>query len=194
MRQNRYLFVVDTEQYAGNFERWLCGYMTGRTDEPVTHGDEEAAIAKNELPSKMWDYFQEHVLVCSEKPDDCPIDTPVIIYPTPGWFNHGMGGHFKEGEEAKALKDHDKEVEKYEKDHKCNLGIKKKKLTKFPAYQSVAIFFDEKPPKDVIATLKERAYKFAKEYWPNHEVFASKITVTGFRLLHETTKTTVKAI
>lgn len=191
----RYVFVVDTEQYSGNFERWLCGYMTGRTDEPETHGGEEAEIAKKEITPEAWDYFQEHVINCAEQPDDCPIDTPVIIYPTPGWFNTGMGGHFKEGQEEEAYKHYKKTTEKYIADHKGMTTLQvSPKLNKFPAYQSVGIFFDEAPSHDIIALLKARAHKFAEQYWPAHRIFGQKITITGFRLLEEKKVVTEKVV
>ncbi len=39
MNKSRFVFIVDTENYAGNFERELCGYVTGHYDEqgsPIT--------------------------------------------------------------------------------------------------------------------------------------------------------------
>lgn len=181
----RWVFVVDTENYAGNFERWLCGYLTGRVDDPETHGGDEAKIAKKELPQDLWDYFQDHVILCLENPDDCPIHTPVVIYPTPGWFNHGMGGHFKEGQEAQAFEDYKREIEKYKKQHPASGLEGSPRLNKFSAYMSVGIFFNEHPPENVIAVLKDRARKFIEEYWPKREVFGEALTLTGFRLLEE---------
>jgi len=154
----RYVFVVDTEQYAGNFERELCGYIAGRTDYPETHGGLEVAIARLEITKEVWKYLQEHVIRCAEQPDDLPIDTPVIIYPTPGWFNDGMGGHFKEGQETEAYKSYKQTVEKYIAEHKGATLKVNPTLSKFPAYLSVGIFFDEAPPHEIITMLKNRAY------------------------------------
>ena len=162
----RYIFAVDTENHAGSFERHLCGYLTGRTDDPVTHGDEQAEIAEKELSPEMWNYFQTHVILCAEQPDDLPISTPVIPYPTPGWYNNGHGRYFKGKPTAEDLK-------------KCY------KNKPWPCYQSVAIFFDERPPKHVIELLKERTRKFVEEYWPNYETLGFKIKLTGFRMLEE---------
>lgn len=181
----RFVFVVDTDSYSGNFERELCGYVTGRWDNE-THGGDQATIAQKELLPEIWEYLQDHVINCMEEHDDIPYSTPVIIWPTAGWFNDGMGGHFKEGQEKEALEHHIKEVAAYEKQHNTKLHISKG-LTKFPAYQSVGIFFDEKPPQHIVDVLKERAYKFTKEYWPKHKIFGHKIDVTGFRLVREAT-------
>ncbi len=179
----RYVFVVDTDKYSGNFERWMCGYVTGRWDNE-THGGDEAFIAKKELPPETWEYLQEHIINCMEEHDDIAYSTPVIIWPTSGWFNDGMGGHFREGQEKEALEHHTEAVADYEKSHNTKLYVGKG-LTKFPAYQSVGIFFDEEPPKHVVEVLKERAYKFANEYWPGHKPFGCNLEVTGFRLVVE---------
>lgn len=181
----RFVFVVDTDSYSGNFERELCGYVTGRWDNE-THGGDQATIAQKELLPEIWEYLQNHVISCMEEHDDIPYSTPVVIWPTAGWFNDGMGGHFKEGQEKEAFEHHIKEVAAYEKQHNTKLHVSKG-LTKFPAYQSVGIFFDEKPPQHIVDVLKERAYKFTKEYWPKHKIFGHKIDVTGFRLVREAT-------
>lgn len=191
---NRYVFVVDTDTYAGSFQREMTGYLVGRTDDPETHGEVEAKIAEKELPPKMWDYFQDHVILCHECPDDVPIMTPAICWPTPGWFNHGMGGHFKEGQEEEAFEDYKKEITKYVKQHPGTTLVAGDKLHKCPAYMSVGIFFDEEPTQPVIALLKERADKFAKKYWPNHKIFGHKLEVTGFRIVKEKTVNDEKTV
>ena len=86
-----YLLVVDTEQYSGNFERQLCAYITGIVGECGV-GHEEAGVAQEDLPEKVQEWCQEHVLL---KMDDNGCDRPVAIRPTPGWFNDGRGGHFR---------------------------------------------------------------------------------------------------
>jgi hypothetical protein len=181
----RWVFVVDTEDHAGSFERWLCGYLTGRVDDPETHGGDEAEIAQKELPKDLWDYFQDHVILCLEQPDDCPINTPVVIYPTPGWFNHGMGGNFKDGQEDEAFEDYKREINEYKKEHPASALEGSPRLDKHPAYMSVGIFFDENPPENVIGVLKDRTRKFAEAYWPKRESFGGNVKVTGFRLLEE---------
>jgi hypothetical protein len=184
----RFLFVVDTLDYAGNFERQLCGYITGRTrDWSGDHGEDEAEIAKKELPEKMRDYFDNHIMyVVDEQKDGQPM-TPMIIYPTPGWFNHGMGGHFRDGQEEEAFADYKKVSEKYKADHPGSSLDVGKELHKHPAYQSVAIVFDERPPQDIIELMKGRTEKFVK-YWAKIKVLGMKVRVTGFRVVEETTQ------
>lgn len=183
----RFVFVVDTENYAGSFERELCGYVTGRYDPEGHHGSEQSKIAEKEIPKKIWEYFEAHVIDCLEEPDDLPIHTPVVAYPTPGWFNHGMGGHFRDGQEEEAFEDYKKQIKKYNDEHKgANLKVGEK-LKKCPAYMSVGIFFDERPPKDVIEFMKARSHKFT-EYFPKSGILGCTVKITGFRLLEETKK------
>ena len=165
----RFVFVADTDTFAGGFERELCGYLTGRLDEPSSHhGETEAEIAEGELPEAVRDYFEEHVILCPEQPDDLPISTPVIIYPTPGWWNDGRGNYTKGIPTAEDLA-------------KCWKG------KAWPAHYSVGILFDERPPADVIGILKARAKAFA-EYWPGRPL-GCPFVITGFRLVEETVRT-----
>lgn len=46
----KYTFVIDTEQYAGNFEREICAFVTGRRGE--YGGKKEAEQYKNQLPTR----------------------------------------------------------------------------------------------------------------------------------------------
>lgn len=81
--------VIDTEQYSGNFERELCAFLTGRIGECEV-GQEYAH--ENPLFDNVID-----------KPDEHGCRRPCEIHPTRGWFNHGHGGHFRDGQEVKAL-------------------------------------------------------------------------------------------
>ncbi len=160
---HRFVFVIDTEQYSGNFEREMCGYLTGQIDRdyPDSHGSKEAKIAQGELSEEVLEYFDQYIPHCLEEPDDLPIHTPQLIYPTPGWYNTGGGTHIK-GDPPAGKKG-------------------------YPAYQSVGIFFDERPPVHIVEILKERAQKF-NDYWPSQGVLGCKVGVTGFRILEETVK------
>ena len=93
-----YLFVIDTADYAGNFERELCAYITGHVGECEVGAD---AAAKFKVATKLKPLSG----VIFEQ-DDHGCSRPVSIYPTPGWFNNGVGGYFKDtpANQAKALK------------------------------------------------------------------------------------------
>ncbi len=186
-----YLFVIDTADYAGNFERELCAYVTGRIGDCEV-GREMAALFEEEIG-------QEPFKNVTCEPDDHGCSRPATIYPTPGWFNHGQGGHFRDGDEAAALLDYRKAVRKfamedcyhvYLKDWRANPDSREryqksgwteaklekacrdsekeiekadalKKVRKWPAYLSVAISFETEPTASQIALMKERADQFA---------------------------------
>lgn len=90
-----YFFVIDTEDYAGNFERQLCAYITGRVGECGV-GDDMAALFKEETGQEAFD----NVI---EEPDEHGCHRPATIYRTPGWFSNGLGGSFRDGQEAESL-------------------------------------------------------------------------------------------
>jgi hypothetical protein len=157
--ETQYTLCIDTEQYAGNFERemtaWVCGLANceGRVDVLRV-----AKLAREEIPESVQDWFEEHTRAGGEYNDCCG------IVPTPGWFNDGSGHHFKEGQNTKCWRKH-----------------------KWPAYQSVGIYLDAKPPEEVLAVVRERAASY-NEACP-HSMSHEHITITGFRLVTEKTTT-----
>jgi hypothetical protein len=184
---SNFAFIIDTEQYAGNFEREMCAYCTGQIGDCGV-GD-EFALLFNKEENISDDYFDN----IAQESDEHGCARPCKIYPTEGWFNHGMGGHFREGQEKEALKHYIAAVEKYEtpllkqaEKNKVKLAgekiqnwtiegcgreikghskrIKKAnkliKVRKYPAALSVAILFYKKPTKEQIDLIKRRAFKF----------------------------------
>lgn len=83
-----FAFIIDTDSYAGNFERELCAYITGHIGDCGV-GEVNAARFKDEVGEPF-----ENVTV---EADDHGCCRPVTICPTPGWFNDGMGSHYEEG-------------------------------------------------------------------------------------------------
>lgn len=164
------ILVIDTTSYAGNFERQMCAFMTGQVGECGV-GDEFIDEVIEDL-SKIFvlpglnaddhftvnDWIEDNI---SNQPDDSdyPCYRPCSIWETPGWYNNGMGGHYKVGEGNS----------KYQ----------------YPAYLSVAIFFETEPPQEVIDVLVERAKRFAKER-PDHKSYLGEkkeLEITNIRLL-----------
>lgn len=116
-----WLFIVDTDEYAGNCERPMVAWMTGAVgDCEVGHVEAERARADgvNLDESLIW------------LTDDHGCARPATIWPTPGWSNDGHGVH-------------------------------KKGPGKFPAYQSVACAFRDRPDDATVAMLAERAASYA---------------------------------
>ena len=99
-----YKFVIDTDHYAGNFERQMCAYLTGCVSECGVGGEEqaifEAEVSENPL-------IVDGEIIVVQEPDKRGRYRPVETWPNPRWFNNG-GGHFRCDEpdvESKALKE-----------------------------------------------------------------------------------------
>jgi len=193
--------AIDTNEYSGNFERPMCAFITGQVGDCGV-GDELIENALEELAQDTFnntlEWIEEHIV---SESDDHGCHRPASIWPTPGWYNNGMGKHYLDNPstEEQAIKDHYESVKAYsagqlnmvnerlstgnfEPDDKPGGWTKeacertkvrleselveaksKTKPNKWPAYMSVAIFFDEVPPKEVIDVMMERALRFASE-------------------------------
>jgi hypothetical protein len=220
-KTGNWIFVIDTDHYAGNFEREMTAYITG------TAGD--CGVGKDMFPyytAETGDENREKFEDWLEfRADDHGCSRPCAIYSTPGWFNDGMGGHFKDGEEEKALKNYIKQCEQiYGKEYMANpLRAKEalekgekysnwtmpavndeikrlnkqveqarnlKKVGKYPAYLSVAIFFYKKPTPELIEFLKERANKYhlvakKENKKKGYKSSPEGLKIDGFRLIKE---------
>lgn len=148
------MFVIDTDSYAGNFERDMCAYVTGLYGD-CSVGEEIALSVQSELAGYEFDV--------ESRPDDKGCFRPASIYPTPGWSNNGNGKHTPKDPGL---------VETYD----------------YPAYNSVAIYFYEKPSEGLIEVMKTRARVFAKGTL--RRLTPGKIKIEGFRLIQEETVTT----
>lgn len=216
-----WIFTIDTEQYAGNFERDMTAFITGQVGECGV-GQNYAERFSNEVPSCHADKLCDAILYL---PDDRGCCRPCAIQPTPGWFNTGSGGHFRNGQDAEALK-------AYKKAETANINRElarmatltespgnwtkeqiagavarlRERLTvvettkttgHYPAFLSVGIFFEERPDAKMIEFMQARARAFNAVH---KEVALSKgwnegedIIITGFRLIRvETVKTEEK--
>lgn len=82
--QNKYLLVIKTDKYAGNFERELTAYCTGVIGDCEV-GDEEAGKFHDEVDEKYHDLFYDYV---GSEPDDhgcyrpCDLDELDTTTPT----------------------------------------------------------------------------------------------------------------
>jgi hypothetical protein len=184
-------FVIDTDSYAGNFERELCAYITGVV------GDCGVGSRKIEF---------DEIEGVAQVADDNGCYRPCAIYETPGYFNNGMGYHYKAGDESNALQaykdsviaDQEKWIAQEEglrgqnaptwtdeaidnSIARRNQKIKEiKELTRvnpWPAYQSVIIYFEDKHlTPEVIKLMKTRANDYD-----------GKFNIEGFRIATITT-------
>jgi len=93
-----YILVIDTDSYAGNFERQLAGYVTGICDLDRGHGDREAAEAQAAAPA-MVDALRAKSRAVEHTDYGMVTNT---IRATPGRLNNGMGFNFPAGDPAAA--------------------------------------------------------------------------------------------
>lgn len=158
-----YVFVVDTDHYAGNFERQMVAYVTGSLGECGV-GREEQALFEEESG------FPDLMDKMSHQPDDHGCFRPATIWTTPGRYNNGNGKHFDGEPVGKG---------------------------RYPAYESVAAFFHERPTDEEIVEMKERAHKFV-QYWrdeaPSYRRKAPIIKIKGFRLIEQRVTRTEQSI
>ena len=161
-----YIFVAHTNLYSGNFERQMCAYATGQIGECGV-GDDQAEYFVEEVGEEIQEQFY-HIM--SQESDDRGCQRPCAIWPTPGRFNDGMGKHFN-------VADFDEK----------NTWQGKQ----WPAYESVAMFFDTRPTPEQIDLMKNRCLDFAANSL-HYRGYGEKpeLKIIGFQLLLRTTKTT----
>lgn len=189
-KKESWIFVIDTENYAGNFEREMCAYITGVVGECGV-GQEMADLYLKETGEEESRFID----VIDQVADEQGCDRPCQIWETPGWYNNGYGLEYKKDDTEEALKHFiESRKEHLNSDYTSYIEVKKslnegrkvydwtldaceemiekikkeieelkdiKELpNKYPAYLSVAIFFSEKPTSDQIKFMKKRLENF----------------------------------
>jgi hypothetical protein len=74
-----FAFVIDTDSYAGNFEREMCAFMTGMYGECGV-GMAIANEVREQISPTVLEWFDEHVV---DVGDDHGCHRPVSIWPAP---------------------------------------------------------------------------------------------------------------
>ncbi len=77
-----YILVIDTDQYAGNFERELTAFVTGCIGECGV-GQEQAEMFMKAVPSEFGKRIND---IITQVPDDNCCYRPTSIYPTPNSY------------------------------------------------------------------------------------------------------------
>lgn len=216
--KSEFLFVIDTDKYAGNFERELCGYITGTHG--GTHGDKEAELFHAE------ETIEFNNVVCIQ--NEHGGSEPSTIWETPGWFNTGMGRYYRESDTdiEKQLKEYRDAVTEYHMPHIQRIesiikqlesgkeisgwtiaGAKReicrhqesideannlKAPHKYTAYNSVGVWFSSAPSKEQVETMKRRTKVWAASQELNKQGREVKIDV--FRLIRFETKRHVESL
>lgn len=150
-------FIIDTNLYSGNFDRQMCAFVTGQIGECSVGKEyiEDAEDLQDEFPSmdvpRIMEWMEENILQVMDEDGIC---RPCTIETTPGRTNNGYGKHS---------------------------DIAENNPLKYPAYESVAIYFGEEPPAEVLSFMMARAPKFVRRSLCNGDT-ASKPEITGFRM------------
>lgn len=197
------LFVIDTDQYSGNFERNMCAFLTG-------------VVGDCCVGTEMTGNYPE-VEGVLQQPDDHGTMRPCSTYETPGYYNNGLGFNFKAGQEDEALEKYKSYVREDEAkwieieeghrgknvytwtDEAIDNSIARRRkaiaeaeakteLFKYPASQSVVIYFEDGAlTLEIIDELKARAIEYVKTYsisrWNK-----TRITIEGFRHIRKEVK------
>lgn len=78
--------VVDTNSYAGNFERELCAYVTGQYGECNVGADYAKCFSEQIAHIEWWD---KYIVKRSESRQEAPCKRPATIY-----FNEKLAGYY----------------------------------------------------------------------------------------------------
>jgi hypothetical protein len=90
---NKFIFIIDTDSYAGNFEREMCAYITGVTGDCKV-GDEFSDIYLKETKEKESSFLE----LLEQRPDEHGCCRPCSIWLTKEWLYDGKDGEVKEEE------------------------------------------------------------------------------------------------
>jgi len=128
---SNFVVIIDTDAYAGNFEREMSAFAAGAYNFEMGHGGremgefEEAAEDDPRLTAIMEAVESQHHVEYD--------DVVCSIWPTPNRLNDGVGGHY-DAEPGEAG---------------------------WPAYESVAIFFERALTEEELAIVRKRAEEYA---------------------------------
>lgn len=173
-----YIFIVDTNEYAGNFERELTAHCTGQVGECGV-GNETAEAFRKQFPEE----FKALDPLIEQQPDDHGVMRPASIHPTPGFWNDGMGSAWPDADwgAPKTIETYRKEIADYQAEHPGSLEEKDAESTmpgRNPSYQSVAMFFHEPVPERLLSFMVERVKTFVPKW-------GDPFQVLGCRFIHE---------
>jgi len=195
--EREFILAIDTNIYAGSFERPMTAHCTGIIGDCGV-GKEERLHFLKDLADTPWvidgeSYFDD-LLIQKDDGQGCYRPTSLCI--TPGWCSDGWGNHYREEEwddkkvtqiRLDQMKQKNAEWQKIQgRDYYPKAAMKSAhKPRKFPAYQSVAIHFKNEPTHEEFEFIVERALSFKGCGDPK---------ILGFRILCETRTTTTETL
>jgi len=213
---NRFVLIADTENYAGNFEREMCAWVTGRIGDCGVGNELASKVSAEEDPdptdpritmsTELWEWCQDWIEMV---PDEHANYRPVAIGPTPGYFNDGHGNHYKEGADPETVRLAYNKALEQQAERSRNAYVNKEYGEKeaqrilerldqpghHSAYQSVEMYFMKEPPTHLVEEMTERVKVFCQEHKAGGIAegrmgrFCSRPTLTRVRLVKREVKT-----
>ena len=189
--EERFILCLDTNQYAGNFERECTAFCTGVLGECEVGRSQAADFVEDEGHTAFISALQKKILQVED--EGCA--RPCRVFPTPGWVNNGLGG-FRRGNLTDEVTPEDIEVHRatFREYRSRYLGCLTKEDEEaiiaasqqqwYEQYNSVGIYFSEQPTQEEIDFILKRARKFFKI----KPEFGLKANLEGARLLRHTTQ------
>jgi len=157
--------IIDTDRYAGNFERQLCAFVTGRYGECEV-GKEVAERVLAEAAGSL-DWTEDAITVTA---DENGCYRPVKIEQTPGWLQDQEGNHYPEDQVPAG-------VEPFQW-----------------AYQSVAISFGRVLSDEELQFLMRRSELFPRDESYLEWYADTPLSILGYRVVEEQTVQVCKAV
>ena len=90
MSDDYYVFIIDTDSYSGNFERAMCGYLTGIQNESTSRTDKYVEAYKKEMNIAEPYEHNEHIIFMPGGYGESPVEA----FPTPGVFREHNGDKY----------------------------------------------------------------------------------------------------
>ncbi len=173
-----FIFIVDTDTYAGGFERPLTAFCTGCIGECGV-GEDYADVFRQECPN-MVKAMEDLVVNVT---DDRGCSRPTTIWSTPGYWNDGMGAHYRDDDwgTPEVIERYRQSVREYKAKYPNGLpgtDAETALPSRNPAYQSVAMFLHKRPSNGILKFLIERV----KAFKPISK-FDGTCNAIGFRLI-----------
>ena len=200
MQVDYYVLCLDTDKYAGNFERQTVAYATGQVGECGV-GVEQSELFEAEVRAhEQIEELQEKVFSMSD--DDSRCNRPASIQATPGWVNDGLGSQYRQSNDTPPTPE---QIEKYRASHRASMihylesarkstetgygGWTKEGLEReekrfkaiddeipkwWPAYSTVGIFLREPLSEPTLKLVVSRAKEYLK---------TQSVTLEGVRLV-----------
>jgi len=180
------VLVIDTDKYAGNFERQLCAYMTGYVGEcGVGESLKELFCEEMGVKSPYHDFYKMEDYV-GGRSDETGCFRPATIWASPDYWADSVGNEHPNDvplDDPEVLRKFEETVTRTYADD----GSRQERLEvgpyKTPAYTSVGIFLEKEPPEEIMNLWMDRAKVFCADPVSLDRYLPDKIHIYRVRLV-----------